>query len=71
MTSDQHIEIRLALVEQNYQNLTMRIGKVEEKLDDLHKDIKDSNVALIKAIVGGAATVTAGMLSIVVVLLIK
>jgi hypothetical protein len=70
MTDPQH-EVRLALVEQNYQNLDNRLGKVEEKIDGLHRDIKDSNASLIKVIVGAAGTITAGLLSTIIVLLMK
>lgn len=64
-------EVRLALVEQNYQNLDARLDKVERKIDVLHEDIKNSNVSLIKVIVGAAGTIVAGCLSVVVTILMK
>ena len=64
-------EVRLALVEQNYQNLDNRLQKVEEKIDVIHRDIKESNVGLIKVIVGAAGTVLAGCLSVVITILMK
>lgn len=64
-------EVRLALVEQNYQNLDKRMGSVETKLDQLHTDIKNNNSGLIKAIIGGTATIVASCLSIVIVLMMK
>lgn len=64
-------EVRLALVEQNYQNLDARLDKVEIKLDQLHTDIKNSNVSLVKVIIGAAGTVLAGCLSVVVTILMK
>lgn len=64
-------EVRLALVEQNYQNLDARLDKVERKIDVLHEDIKNSNVSLIKVIVGAAGTIVAGCLSVVITILMK
>jgi tetrahydromethanopterin S-methyltransferase subunit G len=64
-------EVRLALVEQNYQNLDARLDKVENKLDQLHTDIKESNVGLVKVIIGSAGTVLAGCLSVVITILMK
>ena len=64
-------EVRLALVEQNYQNLDARLQKVEQKIDVIHRDIKESNVSLIKVIVGAAGTVLAGCLSVVITILMK
>lgn len=55
--------IRLALVEQNYQNLNSRLDSVERKIDVLHEDIKNSNIGLIKVIIAATATITAGLLS--------
>jgi len=64
-------EVRLALVEQNYQNLDARLDKVEKKIDELHTDIKNSNVGLIKIIVGAAGTIVAGCFSVVITILMK
>ena len=70
MTEPQ-IDVRIALVEQNYQNLDKRLQSVETKIDGLHTDITNSNAGLIKVIVGAAGTITAGLLSTIVVLLMK
>lgn len=64
-------EVRLSLVEQNYQYLENRLEKVENKLDDIHKEMKHGQGALIKVIVGTAGTIIASVLSLVVVLLIN
>jgi tetrahydromethanopterin S-methyltransferase subunit G len=64
-------EVRLALVEQNYQNLDARLDKVEQKIDVLHSDIKNSNVSLVKVIVGAAGTIVAGCFSVVITILMK
>lgn len=68
---DHRTEVRLALVEQNYQNLDRRLQNVEKKIDVIHTDIKDSNAGLIKVIIGAAGTIVAGCLSVVVAILMK
>jgi tetrahydromethanopterin S-methyltransferase subunit G len=64
-------EVRLSLVEQNYQHLENRLQKVETKLDDIHKEMKSGQGALIKVIVGTAGTIIASVISLVVVLLMS
>lgn len=71
MSGDDEIKVRMALVEQNYQNLNNRMIKVEEKLDSLHDDIKSSNTSLIKALVGAAATIIAGAIGVIITILMK
>lgn len=69
--ADPSIDVRIALVEQNYQTLDKRIEKVEAKLDQLSEEIKDGNHSLIKVIVGAAASILAGAISVVVAILMK
>ena len=63
------LDTRMALVEQNYENLARRLEKVEEKIDQIHIDIKNSNNSLIKVIVGAAGSIVTGLLSLIVVIL--
>ena len=65
------LEAHVDLCAVRYKSLDIRLTKVEDKIDEVHKEIKEGNNSLIKVIVGGAATVLAGMLSTVVVLLMK
>jgi tetrahydromethanopterin S-methyltransferase subunit G len=71
MTRQQEMDTRMALVEQNYQNLDKRMEKVEIKLDLFHAEIKNSKNSMIKVIIGAAGTITAGLLSTIIVLLMK
>lgn len=63
------LDTRMALVEQNYENLNKRLEKVEEKIDEIHADILKSNAALIKVIIGAAGSIVTGLLSTIVVIL--
>lgn len=65
------LEAHVDLCALRYQNLDKRLTKVETKIDDVHKDIKEGNSSLIKVIIGAAATITASLLSTVIVLLLK
>lgn len=68
---DSETEVRLSLVEQNYQQLDKRLEKVEGKIDDLHKDIINGNSGLIKVIVGAASSIVASLLSVIIVMLMN
>ncbi len=65
------VEVRLSLVEQNYQQLDKRLEKVEEKIDVLHTDLMNSNHSLVKVIIGAAGTIFAGVISLIVVILMN
>jgi hypothetical protein len=65
------LEVHVDLCAIRYQQLDQRLTKVEQKIDSLHEDIKEGNASLVKVIVGAAGTITAGLLSTIVVLLMK
>ena len=64
-------EVRLSLVENNYQNLDKRLEKVENKIDCIHTDMIQGQSSLTKVIVGAASTIVASLLSIIVVMLMN
>jgi tetrahydromethanopterin S-methyltransferase subunit G len=63
-------EVRMALLEQSYQNLDRRLDSVEAKIDVIHRDIQTSNAGLIKVIVGAAGTIVAGLLSTIITMIV-
>ena len=67
----QSLEVHVDLCAIRYENLDKRLTKVEEKIENVHKDIKEGNSSLIKVIIGAAGTITAGLLSTIVVILLK
>jgi hypothetical protein len=65
------LEAHVDLCALRYQSLDNRLNKVETKIEDLHKELKDGNASLVKVIVGAAGTITAGLLSTIIVLIVK
>lgn len=62
-------EVRLSLVEQNYQQLEKRMEKVENKLDEIRDDMKVGQGALVKVIIGTTGTILVALISTVGVIL--
>jgi uncharacterized protein YqiB (DUF1249 family) len=63
------METRMALVEQNYQNLERRIDKVEEKLDGISQQMNHGQGALIKVIIGTTGTILVALISTIGIIL--
>jgi tetrahydromethanopterin S-methyltransferase subunit G len=63
------IDVRISLVEQNYQNLEKRIDKVEDKLDGIKEQMITSQGALIKVIVGTTGTILVALISTIGIIL--
>lgn len=67
----QSLEAHVDLCALRYSQLDNRLSKVEDKLDVIAQDMKHSNTALVKVIVGAAGSIVAGLLSTVIVVLLK
>lgn len=65
------LEAHVDLCALRYAQLDNRLSTLEEKVDDMHKDIITGQKSLTKVIVGTAGTVIAGVLSVVVAVLLK
>jgi predicted nucleic acid-binding Zn-ribbon protein len=65
------LEAHVELCQQRYETLERRLGDIEDKVEKIHEDITSGNQTMIKVLVGTAGTVIAGLLSTMVVLLIK
>jgi tetrahydromethanopterin S-methyltransferase subunit G len=63
------IDVRISLVEQNYQNLEKRLDKVESKLDDIRLQMNNSQGALIKVIIGTTGTILVALISTIGIIL--
>jgi tetrahydromethanopterin S-methyltransferase subunit G len=66
-----NLEAHVDLCEQRYKNLENRLEKIEEKVESIHADIQSGNKSMIKVIIGATGTIVAGLLSTIVVLLMK
>lgn len=67
----QSLEAHVDLCALRYEQLDRRLNKVEEKIDEIHDEMRNGNSALIKVMVGAAGTIVAGLLSTIVVLIMQ
>ena len=67
----QNLEAHVDLCEQRYINLETRLEKIEMKVEHIHSDITNGNKAMMKVVLGATGTIVAGLLSTIVVLLLK
>ena len=67
----QNLEAHVDLCALRYQNLDNRLTAVENTLREIHQDLKSGQGSMTKVLVGTAGTVIAGLLSTVVVILMK
>lgn len=65
------LEAHVDLCAIRYANLDSRLNSVEQKIEEVHQDIKDGQNSLIKVLVGAAGTIVAGLLSTLVVLIMS
>lgn len=55
-------------IQDQFEQLEGRLDKVENKINEIHTDIKSGNASMIKVLIGTAGTVVAGLLSTIMVL---
>ena len=65
------LEAHVDLCALRYDNLNNRLSAVETTLKSIHEDLKSGQNSMTKVLVGTAGTVIAGLLSTVVVILMK
>lgn len=63
------LEAHVDLCALRYASLDKRLSAVEEKMDNIHKDITEGQKSMTKVLIGTAGTVVAGLLSTIIVLL--
>lgn len=67
----ENLEAHVDLCEQRYKNLEARMQNIESKVEHIHRDITSGQKSMTKVIIGAAGTITAGLLSTIVVILIN
>ena len=67
----QNLEAHVDLCAQRYKYLESRLSNIEEKVESIHTDINAGNKSMVKVIIGATGTIVAGLLSTIVVLLLK
>ena len=65
------LEAHVDLCALRYEQLDERLTKVENKIDEVHADMRNGNASLIKVMIGAAGTIIAGLLSTIVVILMN
>jgi hypothetical protein len=65
------LEAHVDLCALRYGQLDQRLTSLEEKVDNVHKDIIEGQKGLTKVIIGTAGTVIAGVVSIILAILFK
>lgn len=65
------LEAHVELCQQRYETLENRLTIIEKKVDEIGKEISNGNQTMVKVLVGSAGTIVAGLLSTIVVLLMK
>ena len=65
------LEAHVDLCEQRYNNLEIRLSKIETKVEHIHADITNNNKSMTKVLIGATGTIIAGLLSTIVVILIN
>lgn len=67
----QSLEAHVDLCALRYAQLDKRLTHLEEKVDQMHSEIVSGQKSLVKVIVGTAGTITAGILSVVIAILMR
>lgn len=65
------LEAHVDLCALRYAQLDKRLTTLEEKVDDMHAEIVNGQKSLVKVIIGTAGTITAGILSVVIAVLMR
>jgi hypothetical protein len=65
------LEAHVDLCALRYAQLDKRLTNLELKVDSMHSEIVSGQKSLVKVIVGTAGTITAGILSVVIAILMR
>jgi uncharacterized protein (DUF342 family) len=68
---DQDLKIHVSLCEERYLQLDARIGKLEEKIDEIKAEITKNKHDLSRIILGSVATLTTSILGLITTILLK
>lgn len=65
------LEAHVEMCAQRYESLEGRLSNIEKKVHEIYEEMIQSRVSMNKVIIGSAATVTAGLLTTIITLLMK
>jgi chaperonin cofactor prefoldin len=66
-----NLELHVELCAARYDTLEKRLSSIETKVSDLAKTIQESQHSMTKVMLGTAGTVVAGVISTIIVILMK
>lgn len=66
-----NLELHVELCAARYENLDKRLSSIETKVSELALTIQESQHSMTKVMIGTAGTVVAGVISTIVVILMK
>lgn len=67
----ENLEAHVEMCQQRYESLENRLSNIEKKVYEIYEEMIQSRISMNKVIIGSAATVTAGLLTTIVTLLMK
>jgi len=67
----ENLEAHVDLCQERYEQLEGRLTKIEEKVEDIHRDITEGQKSMTKVLIGTAGTIVAGLLSTIIVILLN
>ena len=67
----ENLEAHVELCSERYKRMDERMGSIEKILTDMVNQMKADNKALLKALIAASATIIAGLLSTLVVVITK
>lgn len=65
------LEAHVELCQQRYESLEGRLTSIEHKVEDIYKEMIESRASMSRVIIGSAGTIVAGLVSTIIVLLLK
>lgn len=67
----ENLEAHVELCAQRYSSLERRLNTIEEKVENLRIIVEKSHTSTVKVLIGTAGTVIAGVLSTLMIILLK
>lgn len=67
----ENLEAHVDLCQQRYEQLELRLTKIEQKVEHIHADITHGQQSMTKVLIGTTGTIIAGLLSTIVVILFQ
>ena len=66
-----NLVVHVEMCQQRYEILEKRLGNIELKVEAIHSSMTENRSSITKVIIGSAGTVIAGLLSTIIVLLMR